>query len=478
MDARAETRDDATIAAGTTADAGQPPIATAPHAAARKYPPEIQGWYAVFALALAVMVNFLDRGIFTLLVQPIKTDLHLSDVQISLIMGFAFTFFYAILGLPVARLVDRHNRKKIMAIGIAIWSAMTALCGFASSFWYLFLARVGAGVGETTSGPSAYSMLSDFFPPEKLPRAIAGMNIGFVAGSGLSLVLGAVVIGFVGNSPEVVIPLLGSFRSWQVVLLLVGSPGLLVAAVMLTVREPPRHGTTHTESQPILEVFQLITTHWRVFIPMFCGLALRSVQMFGLQMWAPTFYQRTYGWSPTEIGYVSGASLMVAMPIGLFLGSWLSEYYWKRGKHDANIRVVVISTILSVPLGVLSPLLPSPWLYAGISMITAVFLGMAAPVENAALQSVTPNRMRGQITFLFLFIMNVVGMGIGPLFVATLSQYFFGEAEIRYSIMLTAFVLGVPAIFAFWYGLKPYGEAMRRGGVEETPVQYPITGLE
>ncbi len=286
----------------------------------------------MFALALAVMVNFLDRGIFALLVRPIKADLHLSDVQVSLIMGFAFTFFYVLLGLPVARLVDRGNRKRIMAIGIAVWSAMTALCGFAGSFWQLFLARVGAGVGETTSGPSAYSMLSDYFPPEKLPRAIAGMNIGFVAGSGLSLVLGAAAIGFVGNRPEIVVPVLGTFRSWQVVLLLVGMPGLIVAAIMLSVREPPRHhGHAAGASQPVTEVFMLMVRHWRVFIPMFAGLALRSVQMFGLQMWGPSFYQRTYGWSATQIGYVSGASLMVAMPIGLFLGSWLAEYYWKRG---------------------------------------------------------------------------------------------------------------------------------------------------
>lgn len=446
------------------------PVPDPPAQPGASYPPATHAWYAVFALALAVMVNFLDRGIFTLLVRPIKADLHLSDVQMSLIMGFAFTFFYAILGLPVARLVDRHNRKRIMAIGIAIWSAMTALCGFAGSFWQLFMARVGAGVGETTSGPSAYSMLSDYFPPEKLPRAIAGMNVGFVAGTGLAMVLGAVVIGFVGNRPEITVPLLGSFRSWQVVLLLVGSPGLLVAAIMLTVREPPRHGATIPESQPVLEVFALIVRHWRVFIPMFAGLALRSVQMFGLQMWTPAFYQRTYGWSAVQIGYVSGISVIVAMPLGLFAGSWLSERFWRQGRHDANLRVVVISTLISVPIGVLAPLSSSPWLFAGVTLLNTVFLGMAAPVENAALQSVTPNRMRGQITFLFLFIMNVVGMGLGPLFVAALSQYVFSEAQIRYSIVVTCAVLGAPAIYAFWFGMRPYGEAMARGGLEEREV--------
>ncbi len=446
-------------------EAGDIEHAAAKEPPARIYPPAAQGWFAVFAIGLGVMVNFLDRGIFTLLVQPIKTDLQLSDVQMSIIMGFAFTFFYAVLGLPVARMVDRYNRKRIAAAGIAIWSLTTALCGFAGNFWQLFMARVGAGVGETTGGPAGYSLLSDYFPPEKLPRAIAAMSIGFVAGSGLSLILGAVVIGFVGNRPEVSVPLLGMFRSWQVVFLLVGFPGLIVSAVLLSVKEPPRHGKV-LESQPVLEVFQMILKHWRVFIPLFAGLALRSVQMFGMQMWGPAFYQRTYGWTPVQIGYVSGASVLVAMPIGLFLGSWMSERYWAKGQHDANIRVVIISTALSVPIAIFAPLLPSPWMFAGVSLFSAVLLGMAPPVENAALQSVTPNRMRGQVTFLFLFIMNVIGMGVGPFLIAALSEYVFGEADIRYSMMVSAAALGIPAIIAFWYGLKPYGEAMKRGGLE------------
>src|SRR5581483_12435678 len=151
----------------------------APANVATDYPPARYAWYCVFALALATMVNFLDRGILTLLVEPIKRDLKLSDVQMSLIMGFAFTFFYAVLGLPVARLVDRKNRKLIMTAGIAIWSVMTMLCGLAKTFWHLFIARMGLGVGETTSGPSAYSLLSDYFPPHRLPRAISFMQVGF-----------------------------------------------------------------------------------------------------------------------------------------------------------------------------------------------------------------------------------------------------------------------------------------------------------
>lgn len=449
-------------------------VETSPAPAGREeaYPPSGQAWYCVFVLALAVMINFLDRGILTLLVEPIKADLKLSDVEMSLVMGFAFTFFYAILGLPVARLVDSHSRKGIMAIGIAIWSVMTAFCGMATSFWHLFIARVGVGVGETTSGPSAYSLLADYFPPHKLPRAIAGMNLGFVAGSGLAMIIGAAVIDFVGHHPDLSLPLVGKLRGWQLVLMMVGIPGLIVSALMLTVREPTRRGGVRREAQPVTEVFAFLAHHWRVFLPMFLGLALRSSQMFGMQMWGPAFYGRTYGWTPSQIGYVSGLSLLVAMPIGLFAGSALAERYWRQGRHDANIRVVVLSTVIAVPLAIAAPLMPSPWLAAGLTLLGAIFGGMAAPTENAALQSVTPNRMRGQVTFLFLFIMNVIGMGLGPLIVAAFSQYIFSEAEIRYSIFLGATLMGPPALLVFWLGMKPYGQAMAAGGLQPLPAKH------
>lgn len=427
------------------------------------YPPAGQAWYCVVVLALVVMINFLDRGILTLLVEPIKRDLQLSDVQMSLIMGFAFTFFYAVLGLPVARLVDTKSRKLILTCGVTIWSMMTLVCGLATNFWHLFLARMGLGVGETTSGPSAYSLLSDYFPPHRLPRAISVMQVGFVLGSGLSMILGAWVIDFVAANPQLRLPVLGQLRGWQMVLMLVSMPGFVVAALMLSVSEPKRRGGKQSEHIPLGDVFRLIWRHKIVYLPIFLGMGLRSAQMFGTQMWAPAFFMRTYGWSPSQVGYVSGLSIFVAMPLGLVLGNWLAEHYWKRNRPDANIRVVVISTLVSVPFGIAGPLMPDPWLAVGCSLLAAMTSIMAAAPENAAVQTVTPNHLRGQVTFLFLFIMNVVGMGLGPLIVAGISQYAFGEEGIRYSLALTGTLMGIPAIYVFWRGMKPYGQAIERG---------------
>ena len=431
--------------------------------AATDYPPALQAWYCVFALALATMVNFLDRGILTLLVEPIKHDLRLSDVQMSLIMGFAFTFFYAVLGLPVARLVDRKNRKLIMTVGIAIWSAMTMLCGLAKNFWHLFIARMGLGVGETTSGPSAYSLLSDYFPPHLLPLAISFMQVGFVLGTGLALILGAWIIDFVTAHPDLSLPLVGRLHGWQMVLMLVGLPGLVVVAIMAGVREPPRRGGAQSEPTAVAEIFQFIARNKPVYLPLFIGMGLRTAQMFGTQMWGPAFYGRTYGWSPSQVGYVSGLSVFIAMPAGLALGGWLAEHYWKRGVHDGNVRVVVLSTLISVPFGIAGPLMPTPWLAVGCMLLAQLTSIMAAAPENAAVQTVTPNRLRGQMTFLFLFIMNVVGMGLGPMIVGALSQYIFGEPQIRLSLMTIGVLLGAPAIYMFWRGLLPYGRAIASG---------------
>ena len=447
---------DAQIAARTA----QPEQAAS---AAVEYPPARQAWYCVFALALAVMINFLDRGILTLLVEPIKHDLKLTDVQMSFIMGFAFTFFYAVLGLPVARLVDRKSRKLIMTVGITIWSVMTMFCGLATNFWHLFIARMGLGVGETTSGPSAYSLLSDYFPPQRLPRAISFMQVGFVLGTGLAMILGAWIIDFVGGHPDLSLPLVGHLHGWQMVLMFVGLPGLLVAAIMASVREPPRRGGAQAQPTPVAAIFRFILSHKLVYLPLFIGMGLRTAQMFGMQMWGPAFYGRTYGWSPSQVGYVSGLSIFVAMPIGLALGSWLAEHYWKTGVHDGNVRVVVWSTLISVPFGIAGPLMPTPWLAVGCLLIANLTSIMAASPENAAIQTVTPNRLRGQMTFLFLFIMNVIGMGFGPMIIGALNQYVFGEAGIRLSLAAAAAFMGIPAIYVFWRGQRPYGQAIATG---------------
>src|SRR5262245_38986931 len=178
-------------------------------ATSEPWPSPARAWYAVFVFAIALLINFLDRQIVGLLIVPIKRDLGLSDSQVGVVMGFAFACFYVVLGLPIARMVDYKSRRAILGVGVAIWSFMTALCSLAQGFWQLFLCRVGVGSGESCSGPATFSMLADLFPKDKLPRAIAVLNFGFYAGTGLALIIGGALTKIFLNMAPVTAPLIG-----------------------------------------------------------------------------------------------------------------------------------------------------------------------------------------------------------------------------------------------------------------------------
>jgi MFS family permease len=206
------------------------------------YPSAGYAWYVVVVLTIAYTVSFIDRQIMALMVEPIRRDLEISDTQMSLLLGLAFAVFYTLLGIPIARLADRYSRRGIIAAGIAVWCFMTAACGLSRNYAQLFLARVGVGVGEAALSPSALSMMSDYFPKETRGRAVAFYTMGISMGVGLAMILGGQVIALVSQAPPVTLPVVGQLFAWQTVFVVVGLPGILVAALMLTVREPPRKG--------------------------------------------------------------------------------------------------------------------------------------------------------------------------------------------------------------------------------------------
>jgi MFS family permease len=441
--------------------------------AAGDWPSPGRAWYAVFVFALSLMVNFLDRGILTLLVGPIKRDLHLSDVQMSLVMGFAFVCFYVLLGLPIARLVDAKSRRAIIGIGITVWSFMTALCGLAQSFWQLFSFRIGVGVGEACTGPATYSMLSDLFPKEKLPRAIAVLNFGFYAGTGIALIVGGTITQILSGLPPVTLPVIGTLHSWQLTFCVVGIPGLLVAALMWTVREPQRRGVLLTpatgrtavaaRSVPIREVLAFMRENAGTYVPMYLGMGLQTVLLFGGASWGPAFYMRTYGWTPAKYGLVQGLLALTIMPLGAFMGSLLAERYAKKGFDDANMRVVLLATLVALPGSILFPLMPNATLAVVVSTFALFCHSWNAAPLNAALQITTPNQMRGQMTALFLFVFNIIGFGLGPTFVAMFTDYVFhAESALRYSLVASTSLLGPLGVLIYWLGLKPYARSVAR----------------
>jgi MFS family permease len=432
------------------------------------WPSPARAWYAVFVFALALMINMLDRGIVSLLVGPIKRDLGLSDTEMGWLMGPAFIIFYMLLGLPIARLVDYKSRRAILGVGVAIWSLMTSLCGLAQGFWQLFVCRIGVGSGEACSGPATFSMLADLFPKEKLPRAIAGLNFGFYAGNGLALIIGGTIAQAFADAPAVTLPLIGvTMSGWQSTFFVVGLPGLIVAALLATVREPKRRGRISAKANdsikplPIREVFAFLSRNRTTFAPIFIGMGIQVVMTYGALSWGPAFYMRTFGWTPKEYGLIQGLITIAILPVGTLFGSILAERFARAGRDDANLRVVVLGKLLALPFGILFPFMPNAYLAVTVSAIGLFCLSWTAAPLNAALQVITPNQMRGQITALFLFIFNVIGFGLGPILVALFTDYVFqAESQIGLSLAVTALILGPLGTLVIWLGMKPYGRSV------------------
>lgn len=397
---------------------------------------------------------FVDRQVMALLVVPIKRDLGLSDTQISLLIGFAFVVFYVGIGIPLSRLVDRGSRKWIIGIGIAFWSLMTATCGLAQNFWQLALARMGVGVGESCNTPATYSMVSDMFPREKLGRAIAIVNLGNVGGQGLAFFIGGVLVIWLGSGVATVLPLIGHLKPWQLTFLMLGIPGLLWAIILLaTVPEPPRRqeALPQTTEVRLTDVIAFVR-HWRgVYAPLILGITIKAMLSFGAAIWAPTFLQRTFGWKTGEPGLYVGILSLVLMPAGLLLGGWLTDRRTLQGHDDANVLVMAAATTALAPFAILFPLMPNATL-ALVMLGGSLFFGaMGTSPGNAAIQVVTPGRMRGSITAFYIAAMNVLGNGVGPLIIATMTDRLFrDEAALPYSMALTAAILAPLGIWLSW----------------------------
>ncbi|MBL4630305.1 MAG: MFS transporter [Paraglaciecola sp.] len=258
---------------------------------------EFYAWFAVFLLIMAFSLSMVDRMILTLLVGPIKTDFGLSDTEISLLHGLAFTLLYVIAGIPLGRLTDRYSRRMIAGFSVFFWSIATCLCGITNNFTQLFISRVFVGVGEAGLSPAATSLISDYFPVSKLSRPIAYFSIGGSLGAGLAFIFGGAVADMVVEIGNVSIPFIGEIRSWQLAFFIVGLPGLLFAASFIFVKEPARAGETKSESEPksipIPEVLKLLSDKAGFLTAHFFAAAMSALVVLSIHAWMPTFLMRS-----------------------------------------------------------------------------------------------------------------------------------------------------------------------------------------
>ena len=430
-------------------------------------------WYVVIVLTLTYTLAFMDRQIIALLVGPIKEDLGVTDFQISLLQGIAFASVYTLMGLPLGWLADRRNRRNLIAAGLVIWSAMTVACGLSRNFVQLFTARLGVGVGQAALGPNAYSMISDYFPPDKLSRALSVYFLGVYLGAGLANIMGGLIIDIVGGMGEISAPLVGVLAPWQIAFIAAGLPGLLFVFLFITVREPLRRGRLQpaeaalegADAGPsIKSVLRYLEAHRSIYLPFVLAFSFHALFAYGAAYWVPEFLMRTHDLARSDAAYLYGSIILVGSTAGVLTGGWLGGWLEARGHTDAKLRIALYGNLALIPAAAIFPLLSD--LNTAIPLIVMMTFFAAFPygLAAAALQVITPNEMRGLISALYLFVLNIIGLGLGPSAIAFFTDFVFSDPDkLGWSITATALVALLLSTFFLYRCLKPFRAIVATG---------------
>lgn len=411
-------------------------------------------WFAVGMLMLAYICSFIDRYVLNLLVEPMKRDLGISDTAVGLLLGVSFALFYATLGVPAGYLADRFNRKNLIASGIALWSLMTAMGGIAQNYWQLFTARMGVGVGEATLSPSAYSLIADLFPKERLASALSVYSVGIYIGSGLAYLAGGKILDWVQDFPPVELPWGGQIFNWQLVLIAVGLPGLFIAVGVVLLHEPDRkYSRLQIEKVPFSHLFislwGLLQSHI-IFRWLCVASSFFTVVSYAFSSWAPATMMRVWHTDLKTTSIFMGLLMMLGAPTGVLLGGYWADNGKNAGKNSIKMIIFISTAAMLIPLMILLPFLEIAW-HGMIAFIPIVLL-LSAPVGVTAafVQHLVPAASRGLASASLLLFQNLLGLGLGPTLVALLTDYYFGRPEaIIQSLSIVSVVMLIVSLIAF-----------------------------
>ncbi len=421
----------------------------------------MRAWWSLIVLIIAYAVSFIDRQILSLLVEPLKADLKISDTQIGLLQGMAFAVFYCALAIPVARLAERHGRIRIIVIGVAIWSVMTMGCGLARSYTTLFVSRLGVGLGEAALSPSAQSLVTDYFPRERLGLAQSLYGVAIPIGGGLAIMLGGLIAQSVGTAGSIALPLIGAVRGWQAAFLIVGGASLLLVPLLATLREPPRRsfGKMEVAGETLGAFFR--RRAWLVAC-YFGGLAVLTLMAYANVAWFPSYFIRIHGLDRGTIGLGYGGVLAVAGTAGLVSGGAVSDWLVRRGVATGHLAVAVGATVLAIVPGTLTPLAGSAS-QSFMLMVPLIFFGAMPTGASATMtQLIAPPHLRGMVVAVFLLIINVVGIGLGPLSVGLLNDRVFGDPlAIGRSMALVIGCSTMIGALLLALAIRPYARALK-----------------
>jgi len=413
--------------------------------------------YVLLILTLGYVFNFVDRQVMTILLEPIKAEFGASDTQMGLISGLAFALFYATLGVPVARLADRWSRRNVLALSMTTWSAVTAACGVAGSFWQLALLRIGVGIGEAGGTPPSQSLITDYFPPER--RAFAQGVLATAPNIG-------VLVGLFGGA------LIAEAYGWRNVFFVFGLPGIVLALLLyFTVREPEKPRVTAVNDgslwAAITGIFSLPS-----FLAIAFGVGFAAIPGYGLGVWSPSFLVRVHGMSLVDAGLWLGVIGVIGGSVGTILSGILVD---KLAVHDTRwqLRIPALGLLLAMPLQALFLLWPEGSVFlVGTKVVPVALLFMAlsaifacfwiAP-SYAAVQNLVPGHWRTQASALLLLVFNLLGLGLGPLMVGMLSDALahMGAQSVRWALV-SSLSMGLVAAAVYWRGASVYRDIVGR----------------
>ena len=431
------------------------PVIVECHAEASAYPASGYAWYIVVVLYLAYTFSFIDRSITAYLVGPIRNDFAINDFQFSLIQGMAFALFFTIMGIPAGRLADSWNRKMLIIIGVATWSTMTVLCGKASSYWELFVLRMGVGVGEACLAPCAYSLISDYFPREKRSLPLNLYSGGVMLGSWLANVFGGLVASYALTGGSKTIPLLGELKPWQMTFVWVGLPGVIVALLIATIKEPCRREQRGKASA--VATLKHLRQHWATYASLIGGTTFGAMTNAAILGWVPVWFIRRFGWSQAQIGPHLGTVIFVFGTAGLSIAGALANKYIRAGKKAVYIKLMIAAECLVVIPLLAAHSVDEPYWVLGCVGVMIFFTGFPSGLGPAALQWITPNEMRGQITAAYLLVLSLFSMSVSPAAVGWLTTYYFADDKaVRSSAVIVGVAAAILGMISLLIGLRSY----------------------
>jgi len=440
---------------------------------------ERRGWRVVILLMLAGIAGQIDKSLLSLMVGPIQKDLAITDLQMSLLLGFAFAVFMAVASLPLAWLADRSDRRIILAIGVGAWSVMTALGAFTNDFTTLFITRAGVGVGEACLIPAGGALIADSFSRDRLARANSVFIVGGAFGAGLSLLVGGGIVQWVSSGAYGSIPGLGGFHGWQVALILAAAPGVVLAALIALMVRDPRTGaagTAKARTDSVNEtpsvggaarsgggnesIGEFFREHRTTLLTLWLAYPLASAAAQGWLGWIPAHLSRSFGLDPGHAAVYFGLLILTCGAGGTLLGGYITDVLFRRGNSDAALKISIFSFLCLALIGALTPLAGS--LTAMLCLLGPFFLfaGLMAVMPTLAMQLITPPQYRARVIAGMLLAVTLIGGGLGPTAVALIERLLGSPHSMGVALALTAGVLCPISALLLHFARAPFARSL------------------